>query len=953
MTALSLDGAWEFIPDPGGAYRVETLPPGVPIVVPGSWEAQRPERTGIVRAWYRRRVAVPASWADDTIVLRFGAVMHRAEVWLDGTRIGEHEGGFTPFVFDVTKLARPGSEYDLVVRVVNPLNALREYPALPTDPVLSAGMGGTPMSEVPHGKQTWYSSLSGIWQSVELEGLPDAALEALRVVPDLDEQALAVHWKLRRPCPGATLDLRVIDPAGDEAARRTIAIQNARQHGREQIFIRPVQPWGVGSPNLYRLEAQVTGPSGSKHERSVRLGFRRIETRGGRLLLNGAPLLLRGALDQDCYPEGLSPTGDRRAFYGEQFMLAREMGLNLIRCHLKVPDPAYLDAADEAGVLLWCELPNWSQFTSRAAALGRATLKTMVETMGHHPSVVIWTIINEDWGIRMNDEPRDRSWLLQTYDWLKALDPTRLVVDNSSCESAENPNFHLATDIADFHQYFSMPDQAIGWRNLVADFARRPAWLWSPHADARPRGDEPLVMSEFGNWGLPDISGLEIDKGVTPWWLGTGREFTQPAGALERFRDFALDRIWSGWTEMAAATQARQFEALQYQVGELRRHSELSGYVITEFTDAYWEANGLLDLGRRRKTFHDRLREINGPEMLIADLGRRDVWGGDRLGADLAISSFAGPSERPASLAWALRLDGEVAASGRQPVETWPVDGAAPAGRLEINLPVVERAAQAELEIRALAVSGRVRTRGAWSLAILPARRRKTAAPLRIAVEDPLGICGLKHRLRKLGHEFASLDDADLLVTTELTIAGRNHADSGGRVLVLVRSRSAIAAEVELERPIVIHPRRLADRATGALNPSGGDTDAPSPWGGDWVSAYSWLDISRHPDLPAINPLDWAYQEVIPDHVLGGYEPRPHAAEVSAGMFVGWVHAPAALLWTFRQGRGSITVTTFKLAPEDGPVATVLLEDLIQGRLAPIHGGEIFRSGRLLQTEGR
>src|SRR5436305_1236002 len=83
--------------------------------------------------------------------LSSGAVMHRAEVWLDGTRIGEHEGGFTPFVFDVTKLARPGSEYDLVVRVVNPLNALREYPALPTDPVLSAGMGGTPMSEVPHG----------------------------------------------------------------------------------------------------------------------------------------------------------------------------------------------------------------------------------------------------------------------------------------------------------------------------------------------------------------------------------------------------------------------------------------------------------------------------------------------------------------------------------------------------------------------------------------------------------------------------------------------------------------------------------------------------------------------------------------------------------------------------------------------------------------------------------
>ena len=447
----------------------------------------------------------------------------------------------------------------------------------------------------------------------------------------------------------------------------------------------------------------------------------------------------------------------------------------------------------------------------------------------------------------------------------------------------------------------------------------------SPHGDAERTGQDPLVGSGFGNWGLPDISELEIDNGVTPWWLGTGREFAQPAGALERFREFGLDRIWSGWTEMAVATQARQFEALQYQVGELRRHSELSGYVITEFTDAYWEANGLLDLARGPKIFHDRLREINGPEMLIAELDRRDAWGGDRLGVDLAISSFAGSSEPRAAFAWTLRLEGAVAASGRQPVEKWPVDGAAAAGRLEINLPVVERAVRAELEMHALAASGSVRARGTWSLAIMPAQRRKTAAPLRIAVEDPLGIWGLEQRVRKLGHEIAPLDDAELLVTTELTMAGRNYAGGGGRVLVLARSRSAIAAGIDLERPVTIYPRWLAD------DPA---TDTRNPWRGDWISAYSWIDPADHPELPAINPLDWAYQEVLPDHVLRGYEPQQHAAEVSAGMFVGWVHAPAALLWTFAQGRGRMTLTTFRLAPEDGPVATVLLEDLIQGGAA-------------------
>jgi hypothetical protein len=83
--------------------------------------------------------------------------------------------------------------------------------------------------------------------------------------------------------------------------------------------------------------------------------------------------------------------------------------------------------------------------------------------------------------------------------------------------------------------------------------------------------------------------------------------------------------------------------------------------------------------------------------------------------------------------------------------------------------------------------------------------------------------------------------------------------------------------------------------------------------------------------VPEINPLDFAFQEVIPDHVLRGYHPQRHADEVSAGMFVGWVHAPAALLWSFREGEGQMTITTFKLAPEQGPVATVLLDDLIQG----------------------
>jgi hypothetical protein len=925
LTSISLDGTWEFIPDPASTYRVENLPAGRPIMVPGSWEAQAEQRFGVVHAWYRRRLTVPASWAGQAIMLRFGAVMYSAEVWLDGVPVGEHEGGYTPFTVDITPRAIPGREHTLVLRVSNPLNALTEYPSLPMDEVLYAKdrMGRLPLSEAPHGKQTWYSSLSGIWQSVELQAVPDCALDLLRVRAEPDDPTVEVQWRLRQTGSASAVRLRLLDPQGRQVARRSVQVGAETQQGTIRLAVSSPQAWDVDRPNLYSLEVQVNGRSGSSHEQSLRFGFRRIESRDARLFLNGAPLLIRGALDQDLYPEGLSLTGASRDYYVEQFRLAKEMGLNLIRCHIKLPDPAYLDAADEAGILLWCELPNWSQFSSRAASTGRAMLQTMVETMGHHPSIIIWTVINEDWGTRLRDEARDRRWLLGTCAWLKALDPGRLVVDNSACDSQHGkPNFHLSTDILDFHEYFSMPDKAIRWRNLIADFANRPSWLWSPHGDARPRGDEPLILSEFGNWGLPDISRLDSKDGADPWWFATGRQLYQPGGALERFRHFGLERVWRDWTAMASATQERQFEALQFEVGELRRHSAISGYVITEFTDAYWEANGLLDIARRPKVFHGRLAELNGPEILIADLARHDWWSAEELAVDLTASSFVGTSEPPSALLWRLRIDDRIAASGKQPLDIWPVNGPAHVATLRIELPKVDASAQARLEVDAVEPSGRLRARGSWALAILPASRQRTSAPRRVAIEDPLDIWGLEDRIRELGHQPVPLDEAELLITSELTMAGRRHAEEGGRVLVLVRSRTALPPEVELQREIIIHPRWLTDHTA---------TDPRNPWRGDWISAFSWIDPALHPDLPRTNPLDFAFQEVIPDHVLRGYHPQRHASEVSAGMFVGWVHAPAALLWSFAQGRGQMTVTTFKLAPEHGPIATILLEELIQG----------------------
>ena len=128
--------------------------------------------------------------------------------------------------------------------------------------------------------------------------------------------------------------------------------------------------WGLETPALYRVEARLVDADGGTADlRDGAFGMRDVGTRDGRVTLNGRPVYLLGALDQDYYPDTRS-TAPSRAFLDDQFARVRELGLNLLRCHITIPDEAYLDAADEAGLLVWCELPNWNRFSPTAAATG-------------------------------------------------------------------------------------------------------------------------------------------------------------------------------------------------------------------------------------------------------------------------------------------------------------------------------------------------------------------------------------------------------------------------------------------------------------------------------------------------------------------------------------------------------------------------------------------------------
>jgi hypothetical protein len=182
-------------------------------------------------------------------------------------------------------------------------------------------------------------------------------------------------------------------------------------------------------------------------------------------------------------------------------------------------------------------------------------------------------------------------------------------------------------------------------------------------------------------------------------------------------------------------------------------------------------------------------------------------------------------------------------------------------------------------------------------------------------------VWGLAERVASLGHEIVPLDEAEVTVASEITASLVAYVEAGGRVLGLVRSASALPGSLDLRRRVSVHLRRFAHA---------GWPGQSSPWEGDWVSSFSWMLPDAFPRLPWRAPLDQAYGEIAPDHVLLGYEPTTHRDEVPAGMFVGWIHAPAALVWGFGQGDGLFVLTTFRLAPESGPLATNMLDSLIE-----------------------
>jgi len=931
---LTLDGVWDFVPDPQQSFELEQLEESGPlrkIKVPCPWQAafdDLRDYSGV--AWYRRTFDLPSTPKEiqsPTYWLHFGAVDYFAAVWLNRQLLGVHEGGYLPFEMQADSAVRHNEPNELVVRVVDPGNDADYFPEFA-------------FAEIPHGKQSWYGPMGGIWQSVYLEVRSPVHIERLKMTPDVAGQQVLFHLRLSRSVDERTrLRVTLKDPKGN-LKEESFRIRPGKNEFESSLAVPEPILWDTKSPHLYTLEATLLTLDDCEPIDSVSddFGMRVLATSAdGHLQLNGRILYLRGALDQDYYPHTeYTPFSD--AELDDQFAKAKHMGLNCLRTHLKIADPRYYAAADRAGLLIWTELPNWQNLTELAKRRARDTLHGMVERDWNHPSIIVWTIINEGWGVDLAVNPEHRAWLAETYSYLKTLDPHRLIVGNSPCFS----NFHVVTDIEDFHNYYAIPDHYRQWREWVRTFAMRPPWTfahvyeniqswreftsdpWSPvprtpAPEVRRLGSEPMIVSEFGNWGLPDVSKLRsCYQGQEPWWFETGLEWADgvvyPHGVERRFKTFHLDKVFTDLSTLSAASQRAQFTALKYEIEEMRSHSNIVGYIITEFTDVHWESNGLLDMCRNPKAYYDSFAAINGADAIIpTGLEKIVFWENDAFEVRVLLSHFSDVDLIQSRLEWHLDLFPDVKGTFS---ELNPQQGrVTQLGTASFRVPRLSKSLRVRLEFELFSQNGERVARNHQELYFIAPLSATPCSSVVFVSDMPW----LSRKLRAQGYRLADdLIDCQLAVAATLTDELLRYIQRGGRVLWLADSTKA--------QQTYLGNLRIAQRAQ-------------RPWQGDWASTFSWIRQDRmFQNIPTGHLVDFAFADLTPDYVIVGLSPRDFAADVHAGMFVGWIHQTVALIAEQRIGNGRLLISTFRLRQHRGnhPIAAVMLHDMITHLAQPL-----------------
>jgi hypothetical protein len=491
---LNLNGPWQFRFDKDNAGLENNWGAGkaefpLRITVPFPWgSALSQVKDEAPIAWYARSIQAPESWRGQRVFLVIGACDWQTQAWLDGQSLGTHQGGYTPFEFDLTPHLKPGQEQQLVIRVDDKDRAFKL-----------------------EGKQG-YGNARGIWQTVYLESRPRVHLTHIHFLPDIDQGQVTVRAAFSDAAPeNATLNLHFTTAGLPDVSKPVPPGANRLEF---PVSIPHARLWSLEDPFLYDVEVGLA--NGAAQDRvSTYFGMRKVSvvklpgTDFPYIALNNNPIYLQITLDQSYHSEGFY-TFPSDAFMRDEILRSRRIGLNANRLHVKVDVPRKLYWADRLGLLIMADVPNsWGEPTSEMHQEIENTLRAMVRRDFNHPAIFSWVPFNETWGLFTRDpsDKEKRSYLPETQEWVasvfalaKQLDPTRLVEDNSACN-----NDHVATDINSWHAY--LPGYA--WHDHLDQVSRDsfPGCKWN-FTGGRTQSGQPLLNSECGNvWGYDGSTG--------------------------------------------------------------------------------------------------------------------------------------------------------------------------------------------------------------------------------------------------------------------------------------------------------------------------------------------------------------------------------------------------------------------------------------------------------------
>lgn len=567
---LNLNGDWQFEVDHGDSGIDRGLTDREltgRIIVPFCPES---ELSGIgdtdflTAVWYRRHVELPADWAGRQVLLHFGAVDYDTTVWVNGTQVGRHRGGFTGFSCPLAGVAEPGSTATIVVRA--------------RDPHTGPQARGKQSTQYAN-HDCDYTRTTGIWQTVWLEPVPEVHLRRPRITPDLAGGGFDLSLPLSANRGGYRVRATLSDADSTVVVAETAADLDLTPRLRLQIPAERRRVWQPSDPHLYPLLLELLDGDGAVVDTAdCYAGLRSVAIDGTAVRLNGTTVFQRLVLDQGYYPDGVLTAPDDAALVGD-IQLGLAAGFNGARLHQKVFEERFLYHADRLGYLVWGEFGDWGcngygppGDNQRPDASYVSQWLEALERDHNHPAIVGWCPLNET---RQSLTDRigalddvTRAMFLAT----KAADGSRPVLDASgySHRVAE-------TDIYDSHSYEQDPEK----------FTAQMAGLATgqPYANTGEHGEpwsvpyrgQPYFCSEFG--------------GI--WWNPAASDDEYSWGYGQRPAD--LDEFYARFAGLVAA---------------LLDDPRMFGYCYTQLTDVHQEQNGIFAFDRSEKFDLARIRAV-------------------------------------------------------------------------------------------------------------------------------------------------------------------------------------------------------------------------------------------------------------------------------------------------------------------------------------------------------